>query len=55
MTLSSGMPELKSERDLEYVRGVLGLDDDISQETALEHFRYFKIQSVPEKRGKFEN
>ena len=40
MTLSSGMPELKSEADLEYVRGILGLDDDISKEAALEHFRY---------------
>ena len=46
MTLSSGMPELKSEADLEYVRGILGLDDDISKEAALEHFRYLFI-NVP--------
>ena len=34
------MPELKCEGDLEYVRAILGLDDEITRETALDHFRF---------------
>lgn len=39
MTLSSGMPELQSEADLEFMRERLQLDDNISETMALEHFR----------------
>ena len=39
MMLSTGMPELKCEEDLEYMRTSLQLNDDISQEEALAHFR----------------
>ena len=40
MMLSTGMPELQSENDLEYMRTALQLNDDISEEEALAHFRY---------------
>ena len=39
MTLSSGMPELQSEADLEYMREMLQLNDNITEEAALTHFR----------------
>ena len=39
MTISSGMPELKSETDLEYMRTVLQLNDNISEDQALDNFR----------------
>ena len=41
------MPELKSESDLEYVRGILGLDEEISKEAALEQFRYMFLEISP--------
>jgi phosphatidylinositol kinase/protein kinase (PI-3 family) len=40
MMLSTGMPELQSECDLEYMRTALQLNDDISEEEALAHFRF---------------
>ena len=39
MTLSSGMPELQGESDLQHIRTALQLNDHISEEEALEHFR----------------
>ena len=39
MMLSTGMPELQAESDLEYMRTALQLNDDINEEAALEHFR----------------
>eukprot|EP00092_Neocalanus_flemingeri_P011672 GFUD01012577.1.p1 GENE.GFUD01012577.1~~GFUD01012577.1.p1 ORF type:complete len:1133 (+),score=268.09 GFUD01012577.1:126-3524(+) len=39
MMLSTGMPELQSESDLEYMRDALQLNDKISEEEALAHFR----------------
>ena len=40
MMLSTGMPELQSESDLEYMRTALQLNDEISEEEALAHFRF---------------
>ena len=47
MTLSSGMPELQSEADLEYMREMLQLNDNITEEAALTHFRsHTRINNV---------
>ena len=47
MMLSTGMPELQSECDLEYMRTALQLNDDISEDEALAHFRFdFIVQRV---------
>ena len=47
MTLSSGMPELQSEADLEYMREMLQLNDNITEEAALTHFRsHTRISNV---------
>jgi len=39
MMLSTGMPELQAESDLEYMRTALQLNDNITKEQALLHFR----------------
>jgi len=39
MMLSTGMPELQAEADLEYMRTQLQLDQSITKEKALEFFR----------------
>ena len=39
MMLSTGMPELQAEADLEYMRTQLQLDQSITEEQALKFFR----------------
>ena len=39
VSLTTGLPDLQSVEDLEYIRQSLQLDDNIDDEGALKHFR----------------